>query len=119
MSDELVPEYPLYIMQGATRTLTITVQHNNGTAFDLTGYTAKLQIRDKPGGTVISELTSSPAAGLTINAAAGEIVPLWTAAQTAAFVFEKAVYDLPITSATGTVTVLMRGEVPLIMAVTK
>lgn len=116
MSD-LVPEYKLQIMQGATRTLTLTVLDNNDNPVSLSGYSAKLEIRDKPGGTLLSSLTSS--AGITINAAAGEVIPLWSATVTGAFNFDKANYDCYITSGTGTVTYLLRGEVELIKRVSQ
>lgn len=40
---------------------------------DLTGYTAKLQVREAPGTTAVLSLTSSPAAGLTVNGALGTV----------------------------------------------
>lgn len=116
---DFVPEYQLEIMQGADKTLTLVLTDNNDAAVDLTGYTAKLEIRDRAGGSVISTLTSTPAAGITINAASGQIVLAWTAAQTVLFNFDKAVYDLFITASGGTKTCIIRGEVTLIPRVTQ
>jgi len=116
MSD-LVPEHNIQIMQGATRTFTLQVLDNNENPVSLSGYSAKLEIRDRPGGTSLSSLTVG--SGLTINSAAGEVVALWTATQTAALNFIKAVYDCYITSGTGTVTFLIRGEVELLPRVSQ
>jgi hypothetical protein len=113
---DLVPEYKLVIMQGATRTMTLTVLDNNDDPVDLSGYTAKLEIRDRAGGALISSLTSS--SGITINAAAGEVIPLWTATQTGAFNFNIADYDCFITTGS-TVTCILRGEVELIQRISQ
>jgi hypothetical protein len=118
MSD-LVPEDPFEIYQGAQRTFTWTLTDNNDVAFDLTGYTAKLEIRTNPGGNLISTLTSSPAAGLTINAAAGQITPLWTGTQTAAFNFDKAHYDCFLLNSLGVPTCIAYGEITLTKRVTQ
>ena len=118
MSD-LVPDYNLDIKQGGTRTFTVTVMDNNENAINLTSYTAALQIRSKPGNVLISGLTSTPAAGITINAVLGEVVIAWTAAQTLEFNFERAVYDLFITSGAGIKTCILQGDVILYKRVTQ
>lgn len=118
MSD-YVPEYDIEIMQGADKSITFTLTDNNDNAVDLTSYTAKLEIRDRPGGAIIISLTSLPAAGITITAATGVIVAAWTAAQTALFTFDTAYYDLFTTSGTGTKTCIARGKILLIQRVTQ
>lgn len=118
MSD-YVPEQDIEIMQGADKTFTLNLTDNNDNAVDLTSYTAKLEIRDRPGGASISSLTSSPAAGITITAATGTIVIAWTAAQTALFTFTTAPYDLFLTSGTGAKTCILRGNIQLIQRVSQ
>lgn len=118
MSD-LVPEDDFEIYQGAQRTFTWALTDNNDVAFDLTGYTAKLEIRTNPGGNLISTLTSSPAAGLTINTSAGQITPLWTGTQTAAFNFDKAHYDCFLLNSLSVPTCIAHGEITLTKRVTQ
>lgn len=105
-----VQAYTIRIHQGATWAFSLILTDDNGTAIDLTGYTAKMEIRDMPGGTVFSTLTSSPAAGITITAATGEIDFALTAAQSAALTFGRGQYDIKITSSGGTVTYLLKGD---------
>ena len=58
--------------QGATFRKTLTMFASNGTtAIDLTGFTARMKIKDEVGGTLIKSLTSSSGGGLTIGGSAG------------------------------------------------
>lgn len=86
----------LTIEQGATFRQTFFVKAADGAARDLTGFSARMQVRatiDTP--TPAASLTS-PAGGLTITAATGRIDALITAADTAAMTFSRAVYDLEL-----------------------
>jgi len=116
MSD-LVPEDNFDIYQGSARTFTWLLTNNNDVPIDLTSYSAKLEIRDKPGGSVISSLTSS--SGITLGGTAGTITPAWTGAQTALFSFDKAVYDLFLTPSGGQPTALVHGTITLLPRVTQ
>lgn len=80
---------------------------------NLTGYTAKLQIRDRPGGATLYEtLTDGGAAnGITLGGALGTIRIQRTAAQTGAYTFARAAYDLLLTSGAGAKTRLLKGSV--------
>jgi len=114
-----VNTYNLNIHQGETWTMTLTVKDENETAKNLTGYTGKMQIRDKPGGTVFEELATSPGSGMTINGTFGEVELALSAAETAALKFRKAVYDIYIVSGAGTVTYLLKGDITLEARVTQ
>jgi hypothetical protein len=118
MSD-LIPKDNFTIKQGSKRTWTWKLTDNNGDPFDFSNYSAKMEIRDKPGGTLYLSLTSTPAAGLTINALAGEIVPLITGAQAALFNFDKAEYDCFVTNGSGEPTCLVEGVVTLKKRITQ
>lgn len=102
---------------------------------NLTGYTARLQIRPAPGPIFPSwppgqcnpgeipppyiELNTSNG-GIAITAGTGTINLLITAAQTQSFTWANAVYDLQLTAADGvTVTKLAEGSVSVIPAVTQ
>ncbi len=108
MSD--VNTYNINIHQGETWTMTLTVKDQNNNVKVLTGYTGKMEIRDKPGGTIYETLATTPGSGMTINGVYGEVVLALTAAETAALKIRNAVYDIYITSAAGTVTYLLKGN---------
>jgi hypothetical protein len=68
---------------------------------DLTGYTAKLTIRNKPGGTVLQALTTEND-GILLGDADGTIDLYISDEDTAAFTWRTGVYDLLLTSSSGT-----------------
>jgi len=102
----------LRVVQGQTWTTTITLTDENDVAIDLTGYTAKMEIRDKPGGQLYLSLTP------TVTAATGTITMTITAAQSVLFTFTHAAYDLKITAG-AVVTVLMGGDFDVIPRVSQ
>lgn len=87
------------------------------TPHDLTGYTARLAIKDKVGGTVLLSLTTENA-GIVIDDAAKTITLAITATATAALTWTTGVYDLELVSTTGVVTQLMYGAVSVTKEVT-
>lgn len=110
----------LEIKQGATYSLTVT--YDDGAeppvAINLTGYTAKLQLRlDYNSPSAALELTHS--AGLTMGGVAGTIIVTMTDTQTRGLVPGWYVYDLEITSAGGVVTRLIEGKVKVSAEATK
>jgi len=87
---------------------------------DLTGYTARMQIKAKlADATIILELTSSPAAGLTVDNVAKTITITLTAAQTTLLTFKTAVYSLEMVSSGGAVTEIMSGKITLDKEITR
>ncbi len=70
---------------GASYDLTVYDKQADGTAVDLTGATARFQARRTPGdSTAVVDLTSTPAAGLTITPLEGRIDIAMTPTQTSA-----------------------------------
>ena len=96
--------------QGDTWSLTVSVLDNNGAAKNLTGYSAKYEIREKPGSPIILSLTSTPAAGVSINTTTAEITVSISATQSALFNFNKAKCSLKLISGTGIVQTLFIGD---------
>ena len=103
--------------QGATFRKTLTMFASDGTtAIDLTGFTARMKIKDEVGGTLIKSLTSSSGGGLTIggsagNATNGEIDIQISATDTASFSAPlDAVYDLEIQKNSGIVYRVLQGK---------
>lgn len=76
---------------------------------DLTGYTARLAIKDKVGGTVLKTLTTETS-GITIDNVKKTITLNISALDTAALVWKSGVYDLELVSPTGVVTKLYTGK---------
>ena len=103
--------YDLEIKQGATLSLTATWKDSSGTAVNLTGYTARLQVRATyDSSSTILSLTS--ASGITLGGAAGTISITASATVTAALTAPwSGVYDLELVSGGGEVTRLLEGAV--------
>lgn len=107
------------VVQGADWSVTLTVSDENGNPKDLSGYSAKMQVRAEPNSSVLIELTSTPAAGITVTGVSGTIGIVMTAAETAALTFQHGIYDVMLTSGAGVVTYLLRGEFTLLPRVTR
>lgn len=103
----MAEQYSYTIDQGADWYLTVTYKDSNGTAINLTGYTAAMQFKLTSSATSALSLTSS--SGITITAATGTLAIRATAAQTGALGAYKYDYDLEITSSAGVVTRLIQG----------
>lgn len=87
---------------------------------DLTNYTARMHIRENvDDATSILELTTG--SGITIDTALGKVTFTITAAQTAAFTFDTAFYDLEIVddSVEPVVTRILEGEIEICKEVTR
>lgn len=91
------------------------LQYN--TPVSLTGYTARMTIKDKVGGTILKALTTENS-GITINSTNKTITLTISATDTTAFTWKKGVYDLELVSGTGVVTQLLSGAVALVYEVT-
>ena len=86
---------------------------------DLTGYTARMQIRGKlTDTTVIKELTTVNG-GIVIDNTLKTITIAISAADTAAFVFNTAVYSLEMVSSGGQVSQMLTGTLTLVKEVTR
>jgi hypothetical protein len=86
---------------------------------DLTGLTARMQIRAKLDDTaVIKELTTTNG-GIILDNTAKTIQMYISATDTATFSFQSAVYSLELVSASGEVTQLVNGTLTLVREVTR
>jgi hypothetical protein len=98
--------YNITCPQGATwdKTFTVTI---GGTALNLTGYTAAMQVRDSVGAaTALVSLTNG--SGITLGGTAGSIGVTIAATATAALSAGSYSYDLELNSGS-TVTRLLEG----------
>ena len=110
-------DYNIKCPQGATfdKTFTITV---NGSAMNLTGYTAAMQVRETydSSSTVLS-LTSGT--GITLGGTAGTIAVLVSSTATTALADGFYSYDLEITSGGGVTDRLLQGKFVVTPQVTR
>jgi len=83
------------------------------TPVNLTGFTARMQIRETVESTTILHTMTTENGGITLGGTAGTIALLISATDTAALTFDAGVYDLEIISAGGVVTEVMAGAVLL------
>lgn len=127
-------KYSFSIEQGSTVDFEIAYKDSAGEPIDLTGYQARMQIKDNAGGsttyiTLSSSAEPSPCGtGLNMSGSnglnppeSGTIGILIAAVSTSQFTFDSAVYDLEIASGSGDCTVVTRlveGNVKLIKEVT-
>lgn len=87
------------------------------TPADLVGFTARMAIKDRVGGTVIHSLTTENS-GIAIDTAQHTITLNISAEETAALASAARVYDLELVSADGVVTLLMHGVATIATEVT-
>ena len=111
--------YDLEIKQGATLSLTATWKDSTGAAINLTGYTARMQVRSAYDATsTILSLTSS--SGITLGGSAGTIAITASATVTAALTAPwSGVWDLELVSGGGVVTRLLEGAATVSPEVTR
>jgi hypothetical protein len=103
-------KHHITIDQGATFRLQLTYKID-GTAVDLSNYTARMQIRQEYDSESPSvSLTTAAGGGITLGGAAGTIDIEITNTQTAALPAGQLVYDLELVAPNGDVTRLIGGN---------
>jgi hypothetical protein len=112
--------YNLEIQQGATLALVATWRDSAGTAINLGGYTARLNVRETySSSTAVLTLTTENG-GITLGGAAGTITLAATASATAALTAPfSGVYDLELVSGGAVVTRLLEGVATVSPEVTR
>ncbi len=68
--------------QNATFTFVLDYKDNDGNAIDLTGASAKMQVRDAKGGTKLAVTLTSPSGGIVIDQPNGKLTIKMTPTQT-------------------------------------
>lgn len=111
--------YDILIEKGATFQLSLTWKAPTNTPYDLTGYTARMQVRKSVNATApLLSLTSS-GGDIVLGGAAGTIVITASATATAAMDATHGVYDLELVAPSGTVTRVLKGSVEISPEVTR
>jgi len=110
--------YNIVCDQGSTLTRVLTWKNSNGTAVDLTNYTARMQVRTNyASNTALLSLTTENG-GITLGGVAGTITLLATATATAALAADTYVYDLEMITGAN-VTRLVEGTFQVTPEVTR
>ena len=111
--------FDITINQGATFELTITWKDSAGTAINLTGYSARMQVRQKITDTAKLLDLSTGNGAITLGGAAGTISVVAPATSTDDITAKQGVYDLELESGSGVVTRLVQGCVTISPEVTR
>lgn len=98
--------YNILADQGATFTRTLTYLDNAGAPVNLTGYTAKMQVRPTIGSSTVLVELSTANGRITLGGALGTIA-LNAPASAMGFEAGTYVYDLEITSGANTTRIIM------------
>ena len=110
--------YDITIEQGATFSQLVTYKES-GVAVNLTGYTARMQVRSTlESATTVVELTTANSR-ITLGGSAGTITLTISATDTAALTAGRGVYDLELVSGSGIVTRLLQGVATISRNVTR
>lgn len=105
--------YDLVIEAGSTFRRKLTWKDVTGAAVDLTGYTARLEIRDRPGVEPAWATLTSSNGGIVLGGLLGTIALYIPAATTSTFTKVQGQYDLELTApgVGGDTTRLLEGKV--------
>ena len=104
--------------QNATFSFVVEYKDNNETAIDLTGASAKMQVRDAKGGTKLAVTLTSPSGGIVINGPLGKLTVTLTPTQTNKIFYPKSVYDIMVIDSNGNKIKLLEGFMTLNRSVT-
>ena len=105
----MAAKYDIVCDQGATFNRQLTWLDDSANPVNVTGYTARMQVRDGvDGSTALLSLTTENSR-ISLGGTAGTITLTVSATDTAAVVAGEYVYDLELVSGAGTVTRLIQG----------
>ena len=107
------------IEQGATFVRSLNWTQKDKTPIDITGYTAKMQIRKAPSDSNVLLELSTANNRITIDGLNGGVELFITATDTGAINWVGGVFSLELTSPTGTVTRLLEGAVSVSPEITR
>lgn len=104
------PEWEWEVAKGDDDAITGAYTNDDGSIEPLTNCDVQCQIRSRPGGRLYLNLTSTPAAGITIDEAAGTFEIVITDTQTLLFDWKYAWYSVAVKAADDTIRTLFHGK---------
>jgi len=102
--------YDILVDQGATLNRAFFLKSSTKSPISLTGYIARMHIRESISDSTIVETLTSGAGDIVITAATGRVDILIRPADTAAMTPKTYAYDLELESSTGEVTKILAGK---------
>lgn len=110
--------YNFTINQGETFSKSVTWKDAAGVVVNLTGYTARMQLRRKVNSETIEKSLTTENGGILITAPLTGVITMFMSATDTAFLSGVYVYDLELVSA-GIVKRLLQGTITLDLEVTR
>ena len=104
--------------QNATFTFIAEYKDSSNNAIDLTGASAKMQIRDTKGGSKLAVTLTSPSGGIVIDGSLGKLTVTLTPTQTNKIFYPKSSYDVMVIDSNGNKIKLLEGFMTLNRSVT-
>lgn len=111
--------YDFEIEQGATLLKPIVWKDSTGAPVNLSGYTARMQVRQSVASTDVLLEMSTTNGKISIAPSTGTITLIFSATTTAAITWKRGKYDLELTSSDGTVTRLIEGQISVSQEITR
>ena len=108
------PEWEWEVGKGDDDTISGAYTNDDGSVEPLTGCDIQCQIRNRPGGRLLLNLTSDPAAGITISEAEGTFEIKITDTQTLAFDWKYGYYSVAVKNASGDIKTLFHGRMTVV-----
>jgi hypothetical protein len=112
-------QYDFQIEQGATLRKPIVWKDGTGVVVNLTGYTAKMQVRRSVASEEVLLELSTDNGRIGITPLDGQVELIFSAATTESIDWRRGKYDLELTDADGTVTRLIEGEISISREITR
>jgi hypothetical protein len=104
--------------QNTTFSFIVEYKDPDDNVIDLTGASAKLQVRDTKGGSKLAFTLTSPSGGILIDGAAGKVTVKMTPTQTNKLFYPKSSYDIMVTDSNSNKIKLLEGFLTLSRSVT-
>ena len=104
--------------QNTTFTFIVEYKDSDGDPVDITGASAKMQVRDTKGGSKLAFSLTSPSGGITIDGPNGKLTIKITPTQTNKLFYPKSSYDIMLTDSNLNKTKLLEGFMTLSRSVT-
>lgn len=102
--------YSFTLDAGTDSTIVFAYKDSTGAAINLTGFSAKMQLRPNPGGTVGLELSTTNGK-VVLGGAAGTVTVTFGHVDTTSLTLPTYVYDLELTDGSSNVTRLVQGTI--------
>lgn len=111
--------YDITVNQGSAFKLNVQALNSDKTVMDLTGYSARMQVRETSASTIVLMSASTLDGGITINSPGGVVMINISAALTTAMTWNAGEWDLEIYTDAANVIRLVKGYASLSQEVTR